>query len=83
MNIYEMWHMVEDTDLRLIVEKGDNVLFNGEEFSDDYCFDVGEAYEVLDVTPASMVLKTKFTEGETKVEVHIDGLSSFHCTVKL
>lgn len=78
MNLFENWIQTEDTDLRKIVKIGESVKFNGEYFSDAYCFDKGGLYEVLEVYPASLILKTKFEEGETSVEVHSDGLSSFN-----
>lgn len=81
MNLCEIWLKIKDNDLEKILKVGDSLEFNGEYFSDAYCFEEGELYEVLEVTISFFKLKTKFTEGETFVDIHPDGFSSFNLVV--
>lgn len=78
MNLCEIWLKTKDNNLEEILKVGDLLEFNGEYFSDAYCFDKGDLYEVLEVTISFFKLKTKFNEGETFVDIHPDGFSSFN-----
>lgn len=78
MNLYETWMVAEGVDMCEVVQSGDVLEFNGEDFSDAYCFVEGSFYEVLNVSTAHIKLKTKFTESETSIEIYPDGFSSFN-----
>lgn len=83
MNLYETWMVTEGVDMCKVLQSGDVLEFNGEDFSDDYCFVKGDFYEVLNVSPAHVKLKTKHTEFETSVDIYPDGFSSFNQVEKM